>query len=62
MTKFCIWRVENINDPFDTLDKAVAEATRIVGDEEREVVVVMKLMRRVKRRKPRVEVVIEKCD
>jgi len=62
MAKFVIWRVSDIErEIFPTLDKALAEATRILEDETRDSVVIVKAMRKVSR-KPRFDTKITNIE
>lgn len=59
---YCIWRVDDVRDGFKTVNEAISQAVHTIENTDRDTVLVMKVVRRVKRKIPRVQVIVERLD
>lgn len=57
---YIVWRVDAPREPYHkTIEMARREAKEIIDNEEKEAVLIVKVIERVRRRRPRIEIVSE---
>lgn len=54
---YCVWRVSEVRKPFKTMNEAIQEAAQAVSGKEYDEVLILKVIKKVRKIRPKIEVI-----